>query len=219
MRNLGKLGVVLFSAAAMMGVTSNVFAANLGDPNDVKKFVKDSDPAIELNENTFLIGEGIFKLVHSDNTVEYVNSKTTKLKVTTVKEARKDAVANNIKKNQASSNSILATMMLGNHPKVAGTNVELQYGQAAGEYMSGSGWRYASYWYYPASGTGDYLWWEARGDSGILPSPWDTSLTPTEGTALYPGSPQYFKGPFSQNKATFASSNPDSGSSYYVLNQ
>lgn len=132
MRKLGKLGVVLFSAAAMMGVTSNVFAANLGDPNDVKKFVKDSDPAIELNENTFLIGEGIFKLVHSDNTVEYVNSKTTKLKVTTVKEARKDAVANNIKKNQASSNSILATMTLGNHPKVAGTNVELQYGQAAG---------------------------------------------------------------------------------------
>lgn len=63
-------------------------------------------------------------------------------------------------------------MKVGNRPRVSGTNIELGYTQGASEVMSGTGWRYASYWYYPSSGTGDYLWWEARGDSGISPSPW-----------------------------------------------
>lgn len=219
MKNKIIIGLLCVTALSGFAISDKVYAASNNGANSLNKAPNDNEQAIELTDNTFLFGKGSFKVVYGDKTTEQINPNTTDLKVTTVKQAKEDSIAKTLSPTKIDRNSVFASMKIGNRPRVSGTNIELGYTQGASEVMSGTGWRYASYWYYPSSGTGDYLWWEARGDSGISPSPWDNSTTPTQGTALYPGAGQYLKGPFSQNKMTFASYSPASGSSYYVINQ
>lgn len=71
------------------------------------------------------------------------------------------------------------------------------------------GWRYGEARFIPELGTGDYLLWQAEGDSGIAEDGQGASAT------INPGAPQYV---YSRRGTYFKTYNPLPGSVYIVSN-
>ncbi|MGT2772619.1 hypothetical protein [Streptococcus marimammalium] len=75
--------------------------------------------------------------------------------------------------------------------------------------FTASGWRYGEFRFYPALGTGSYLYWSALGDSGLVENGYGISV------AVYPGS---YTPVYSGQGTYFKTYNPVRNSKYIVSN-
>lgn len=216
----------LFIMSTSVGVvlTTDVFAAAKGNPNDTNTVMKKTDTAIELPDGGFLSGPGKFEGKDEHGTKFVIDPQTTTYKVTTVENAlreqkSKSSEINNLNPLLQSKIALPigeASVSPTSKPVIQ-SSIELKANQSYSGTMNGSGWRYARYWFYPASNTGGpYLRWEAHGDSGVVLDAWSS---PSTSTIINDGQVKYLAGPFITNVTSFASYNPARYSYYYVGNR
>jgi hypothetical protein len=193
-----------------------VKTSNLSSDSLVEGF-DDSDNIVVLSDGTILHG-GKFELGSSVAPIAPINIDTeTSPSSITVNEYKK------LKEKGETIPTVAppATLVRGSKPAKTVVTISDQ-GSVTSKPFSGSGWRFAGYIYKPSKGTGDYLQWQALGDSGNVGTESDAKETyrvgTAFGTALYDdGYGQYFTGP--GGKTTFYTYNPANGSKYRVQNK
>ena len=212
------------SAAEYSGNTGNGTStiSNVPTSNKLDK----SDPAVQLPDGGYLMGEGKFTIIESNGEKTIIDPKNTSYRVTTTGQALEDLKNQSVnptgQHNAGTSRIMLPNNNTPSRTKIATAGYTLGNNQAYSESLIGNGWRFASHIFRPASGTGGYLKWTSIGDSGRVMDLDDNSHFEFQhwvmGLVLNNGVPRMFQGKINY-WATFYSYSPLPGSYYLVINQ
>ena len=198
--------------------TTSVFAAEYKDPESLPQDTTiddvffdqiDDDRVLPMPDGGFLHGEIIEVDAEDPSKVIGIYNSAIDPNAVTVEEAKKIM----------SGEKSYVTYST----RAASPSTSVYYLSAYADYtsqeFSGTGWRFSNYYFLPTVGTGDYLLWQSKVDSGRVGSfseAYDTLHGTLSGMELPANTFKYYKNSNGQQYFTY---NPLSGTRYYVANK
>ena len=224
------LGGMILSSVSTVSASEMQYDSSSEAQYDLFTGYSEDEKVLELPNGGYLIGEAelvdatSFNELTQDYDIVYesYNSKTDPNAIT-VSEAKEDILeelANN-------ENAVEPRHGGSNIPDITKNTIILKNnGSYSSTNFYGSGWQFSRYAFLSESSTGDYLLWSAIIDSGVVGSAnqaietkqaSDQGIIQAQGTAVYPGAPQYVTR--GRNPMIFYSYNPAANSQFKVENR